>query len=128
MSEPDKEALEAAINIDGATFDTLSPAENRKLASAIITAAYKLRLDAAEAENTRLEQEIAFWAGEGQNKRPEMIEWHKLAQKKNRTPKEQSRIRQINEQIRIENENEPELRMRIKALQAALKLQEAPDA
>jgi len=68
-------------------------------------------------EIDRLNEEVGFWMGEDQDDRPEMIEYTSLVDLTTRTPEQQNRIREIANQIRIENEQEPELRERIEQLE-----------
>lgn len=76
------------------------------------------RIAALEAEVARLRKAIAFWAGEGQEDRPELIEWRELAANQARTPEQDRRMGEISEQIMRENQTAPELRQRIAELEA----------
>ena len=69
-----------------------------------------------EDEIKRLEKEVGFWMGEGQEDRPEMIEYHSLVELTTRTSEQTQRLIEIANQIRMENEDEPKLRKEIKRL------------
>ncbi len=73
-----------------------------------------------DAEIERLEEEVAFWAGEGQKDNPLMIEWQALLRKKPRTPADDARMGKLARQARIDAENEPELRARIAEMGAEI--------
>lgn len=71
-----------------------------------------------ETDNAKLRSESAWWAGEGQQDRPEIVEWRTLAKKSNPTPIEKERLHQIGRKIRAENETAPELLERVIKLEA----------
>lgn len=67
-----------------------------------------------------MEKEVAWWAGEGQDDRPEMIEWRKLTEMSNRTAEQTKRMGKIAQQMYDENAEAPELRKRIDELEGGL--------
>ena len=72
------------------------------------------------AEVALLQKEAAWWAGEGQEDRPEIIEWRRLVEIdiRNRTPEQLSRIREIEHMVHLENAEATELRAEVERLQA----------
>ena len=67
-----------------------------------------------KAEVKRLREEVGFWAGEGQQLRPEMAEYRKLVTEN--TTQAKARVRELAEMFRIEVEDAPELRERLTEL------------
>ena len=67
-----------------------------------------------KAEVKRLREEVGFWAGEGQQLRPEMAEYRKLVTEN--TTQAKTRVRELAEMFRIEVEDAPELRERLTEL------------
>jgi len=76
------------------------------------------QIERLERQIVRLEKEIAWWAGEGQEDREEIIRWRHLVGKK-RTPSEEEEMKRILYMIKIENENVFELRERLKIIDAS---------
>ena len=74
------------------------------------------QIDELQAELVRAWKEAARWAGEFQETRPELLEWRKLADMKERTPEQYERLRQINTMFNIESEEAPELRKCVEEL------------
>ena len=70
------------------------------------------------AKVERLQKEVAWWAGEGQEDRPEIIEWRRLVEidSANQTLEQRSRIREIARMIHLENAEQPELRAEVERL------------
>lgn len=69
------------------------------------------------AEAERL---VRFYAGEGREQRPDMIEWRALADKKRRTKAEQARLNEICRAVEVEDMDAPERRAEIESLRARL--------
>lgn len=64
-----------------------------------------------------LQQEVGFWMGEFQDNRPEIVEYRELARRENLASAETARMSTIAKQIRIENEECPQLRQRLHTLE-----------
>ena len=70
------------------------------------------------AERDRLQDEVAFWTGEGQQDRPEIIEYRKIASiaSDDRTPQQAKRIKQLGRRFIDEDSEAHELRVELSTL------------
>lgn len=67
-----------------------------------------------EAEVKRSQAEVGFWLGEGQEDRPEVVEYRRLVLQD--TPAARVRVAELAEMFRMEHEDAPKLRQRIAKL------------
>lgn len=66
-------------------------------------------------------KEVRFWAGEGREDRPDMVEWQTLVDKKNPTKADLARIAEICRAVEVEDMDAHERREEITSLRSRLK-------
>lgn len=71
-------------------------------------------------EIKRLQNNLIFWAGEGEDSNPLVIEYRRLMDKSVMTKDDEARLSELAKLMRIAVEDEPELRERIDELEAEL--------
>lgn len=117
---PDEQKLLDAMRVDLPPLLAVPLAEVfRSLAAAREELAKEREArEQTEKRTAELERQVAFWAGEGQRDRAEVVEWQTLVNKKVRSTQENDRLRAIASILMDENRSEPELRDRIAQLEA----------